>query len=311
MTNLFMKISFVELQACYVAFVDWRKLFRYIGRKIFKRDMYIVFDGNCKRCRRTVASFRVFDILEQVIYVNALDDKALKTHQLSWLDRDAILRDMYAVVGQETWAGFSSYQVWIKRLPLLWPLLPFLYLWPIERFGRRIYRHVADSRVCDPSEARSVAVQKNASNRKATALIAGAGALITYAAVLTAVGKIYTWPISGYPTFEDIDKPEVDVLVMLVEKPDGSFTQISPLKHESLGELSPERLMGLLNHLLDVENETERSVRLQAFWRLWLQENPTLRTAVAVKFYRDTVSSVPENQGNSPIRRELVYEFRP
>ena len=43
--------------------------------------------------------------------------------------------------------------------------------------------------------------QKNASNRKAIALIAGTGALITYAAVLTAVGKIYTWPISGYPTF--------------------------------------------------------------------------------------------------------------
>jgi predicted DCC family thiol-disulfide oxidoreductase YuxK len=311
MTNLFMRISFVGLQACYVAFVDWRKLFRYVGRKLFKKDMYIVFDGNCKRCRRTIASFRVFDILERVIYVNALDDTALRTHQLSWLNADEILRDIYAVVGQETWAGFSSYRVWIKRLPLLWPLLPFLYLWPIELLGQRIYRHVADSRACDPSEARSLAFQKNASNRKAIALIAGTGALITYAAVLTAVGKIYTWPISGYPTFEDIDKPEVDVLVIAVEKQDGSLTQISPLKQESLGELPPERLMGMLNHLLAVENETERRARLQAFWRLWSQANPNLRTAVDVKFYRDTLSSLPENQGNDPIRRKLVYEFRP
>jgi predicted DCC family thiol-disulfide oxidoreductase YuxK len=311
MTNLFMKISFAGLQACYVAFVDWQRLFRYVGHKLFKQDMYIVFDGNCKLCRRTIASFRVFDILERVIYVNALDDTALIAHQLSWLNADAILRDMHAVVGQDAWAGFSSYRVWIKRLPLLWPLLPFLYLWPIDLLGQRIYRHVADSRACDPSEARSLAVQENAMNRKAVALIAGTGALITYAAVLTAVGKIYTWPISGYPTFEDIDKPEVDVLMIAVEKQDGSITQISPLRHESLGELPPERLMGMLNHLLAVENETERRARLQSFWTLWAQENPTLRTAVDVKFYRDTLSSLPENQGNNLIRRKLVYEFRP
>lgn len=311
MTSLFMRIGFLELQACYVVFVDWRKFFRFVGNKLFNQDLYIVYDGNCKLCRRTIASFRVVDILERVNYVNALDDAALRNHQLSWLNADDILRDIHAVVGRETWTGFSAYRVWIKRIPLLWPFLPFLYLWPIKRLGQRIYRHVADSRACDLSEGRSVAFQSNARNRKAIGLIAATGALITYVAILTAVGKIYTWPISGYPTFEDIDKPEVDVLVIAVEKQDGSVTQINPLSQDRPRELAPERMMGMLNHLLAVENETERRARLQAFWRLWAQGNPTLSAAVDVKFYRDTLSSLPENQGNNLIQRKLVYEFRP
>ena len=53
--------------------------------------------------------------------------------------------------------------------------------------------------------------------------------------------------------------------MIAVEKQDGSLTQISPLKQESLGRTSlPKRLMGMLNHLLAVENETERRARLQS-----------------------------------------------
>src|SRR5436190_1104585 len=79
------------------------------------QDMYLLYDGNCKLCRRTVASFRVFDLFERVTYVNALDGRALQEHGLNWLDPDALIRDLHVVVGRNTSLGFAAYREWLKR----------------------------------------------------------------------------------------------------------------------------------------------------------------------------------------------------
>jgi len=106
-----------------------------------------------------------------------------------------------------------------------------------------------------------------------------------------------------------MDKPEVTVLTMAAQRSDGIIIEINPIKHDSLTQLPPERLMGLQNSLLNAV-EGDQRLRLEAFWRLWLQENPTLNRTASVKFYRDTLSSLPENQNHNLIERELVYECR-
>ena len=75
-------------------------------------------------------------------------------------------------------------------------------------------------------------------------------------------------------------------------------------------ELPAERLMGLQNSLLNVVDEVEQRRRLRAFWRLWTRENPSLNKTEVVTFYRDTLSSLPQDQNHSLLRRELVYECR-
>src|SRR5687768_4880954 len=171
-TNLFMRILFSELWYCYVAFPDWRRVFRYVGRKLFRRDMYILYDGNCRLCRRTVGSFRMFDILERVVYLNSLDPQALREHDLLWLDSQSLMHDMHSVVGREVWTGFQSYRAWISRIPPLWPILPLLYLWPITTLGKRIYRHVADSRSCSVKNRIRLTNREETSQRKAKIIIA-------------------------------------------------------------------------------------------------------------------------------------------
>ncbi len=306
-TNLFMKISFWHLQGCYVAFVDWRAVFKSLGRRLFKADLYVVYDGNCKLCRRAVASFRVFDLFERVTYVSALDKRALIENGLSWLAPEALMRNMHVVVGRDVWTGFASYRKWMTRMPLFWATLPFLYLPPVVRFGGRIYRRVADSRLCSIDDRR---VESMTPVQRPVFAVTVVGGLLVYLAILSAVAKLQSWPFAAYPSFEDIDKPEVQVLTMAAQRRDGLTIEIRPIK-QSLVELPADRLMGLQHSILSVSDPGERSSRLRAFWRLWIQENPSLKQTTAVKFYRDTLSSIPEGQNHNLIKRELVYEYRP
>ena len=68
--------------------------------------------------------------------------------------------------------------------------------------------------------------------------------------------------------------------------------------------------MGLQNKLMTVGDENERRRRLQAFWSILVRENPPLSETATVKFYRDTVSSLPVDRNNGPLRRELLWEMR-
>jgi predicted DCC family thiol-disulfide oxidoreductase YuxK len=134
-------------------FFNWTASLHYIGQWMYKEEMDVLYDGSCKLCPRTMAFFKTFDIFGRVEYLDALDQGAIKERGLQWLDPTALLRDMHVVVGKKSWTGFSAYRVLAVRIPILWPILPFLYLWPIPPLARRIYRHVADSRSCSISHA--------------------------------------------------------------------------------------------------------------------------------------------------------------
>jgi len=56
-------------------------------------------------------------------------------------------RDMHVItpVGQ-TYAGFDAYRSLAWVIPLLWLVLPLLYLPPVKWLGSKIYRRVADNR---------------------------------------------------------------------------------------------------------------------------------------------------------------------
>src|SRR6202171_4707697 len=155
MTGLFMRIYFWQMQGCYVSFVDCQRVFRCAGRRLFSEEMYLIYDGNCRLCRRTIAALRTLDVFGRVHYLSAFDEPAIRSHGLDWLNSDDLLLNMHAVKGRKVWRGFAAYRTLAQRLPVLWPLVPFLYLWPLTLIGRRVYRHVADTRACDILVARA------------------------------------------------------------------------------------------------------------------------------------------------------------
>jgi len=305
-----MRINFYPLIVCYASFVNWDWLLRSAGRLLFRDTLTVVYDGDCKLCRRTIASLRTLDVLGRVRYVNPLDGDARDAPELRQLGADALARDLYALEGGKVHAGFEAYKALAARIPVLWPVLPLLYLWPVPLIARRVYRRVADHRVCEIAAGPKVKAGafEVADRGRRVRVVAVVGALLLYSYCLFAVVKFNSWPMSMYPTFEDLDPPEVAVITMRVELPSGEVKEITPIRESS--QMAPERLMAMLYKVLSVEDAEQRRVRLNAFWKLWVRDNPELRQAVSVRFYKDVISSLPESRNRPPISRELLAELR-
>lgn len=129
------------------------KIFTDLGERLFPKEGYLLYDGTCGLCRRTIAAFKKIDILGRVVYVDLFDQEALRRFDLMWLSPAALMKDMHFVLKKNSWKGFYAYRRWLLRLPLMWPVVPFLFIWPIPQIGSKIYRRVADSRVCSINPA--------------------------------------------------------------------------------------------------------------------------------------------------------------
>ena len=116
---------------------------------LYKEKVAVLYDGNCRLCRRTMEFFRVFDWFGSIDYLNAFDAKQIAAYGLGWLDAKGLMADMHVVRGKKIWKGFAAYRVLAGRIPLFWPLWPFLYIWPVPAIGGRIYRRIADTRSCE------------------------------------------------------------------------------------------------------------------------------------------------------------------
>ena len=123
------------------------------GQKLFPRMMFVLYDGNCGLCRRTVARLEAVDVFKRIEFVNALDRAEVVKRGLGWLSEAQTGRDMYAVIESRSWAGFYAYRVLSLRIPLFWLVVPILYLWPIPVIGNWVYRRVADTRSCESAHA--------------------------------------------------------------------------------------------------------------------------------------------------------------
>lgn len=66
MTKLLMNISFLDLQICYLAFVNWAGLFAKLGQWAFKEPFQPSYEGRSKYYQRTMAVISKFDILKRL-----------------------------------------------------------------------------------------------------------------------------------------------------------------------------------------------------------------------------------------------------
>ncbi|MBV9125930.1 MAG: DUF393 domain-containing protein [Planctomycetes bacterium] len=107
----------------------------------------VLYDGQCPLCLKGIALLKRLDWLGRLTFRNARDRKHLPAHEPP-LDPERLLEEMHLLTpeGYQLLHGFTALRWMAWRLPLLWPLAPFLYLPGIPPLGQRLYLWVARHR---------------------------------------------------------------------------------------------------------------------------------------------------------------------
>ena len=302
LTYRFMRISFSSLQWSYVALFDWRPVCRTVGHWLYPKDMFFLFDGDCRRCCRTVASLRVCDVLERVTYLNLRDRDAVPNAAVSWLNPDQTKSDVQARTESRQWDGLAAYRALAARIPLLWPSIPILYLFP-SGFGRVVHRETADNQACAGIGSRRVLTKLHGMRARSLGVMV-VGTTLVLACSFCGANKIISgWPFACYPTFSLPASEKLETLGLVVVTASGESVPVE------ITAISPDRLYWVLANILATRDRRLQQDRLRDLWTFAVQSDPRLMRAIFVRFYRQTWSTIPELWESNPRDRHLLFEL--
>ena len=106
----------------------------------------VIYDGDCQFCTRTLRAIQWLDPrgIMQLYDSHASELVADRFPMLADADFD---QAMFAVTAQGTvFRGYFAFKEILRRLPLTWPLLLFLYMPGANTVGPRVYAWVARNR---------------------------------------------------------------------------------------------------------------------------------------------------------------------
>jgi predicted DCC family thiol-disulfide oxidoreductase YuxK len=117
------------------------------GNATESRRACVLYDGQCAFCRKSVAILRRLDWLRRLRYADARDPAGLPDHARA-VASERLLEEMHLLTpeGGRVYHGFGAFRWMAWRLPLLWPLAPFLYVPGVPWLGQRLYLWVARNR---------------------------------------------------------------------------------------------------------------------------------------------------------------------
>lgn len=302
-----MSIPFVYLNAMYVSLVDWAAGLSRLGRRLFPAALTVLYDGQCERCRRTIRGLRTLDVLGRVRYVDAFDDSAVTVVSRRF-DATMLARDMHVVSGDRVLKGFEGYRALAARIPLLWPIWPLLHVPLVAAVGRRIYRRVADTRICRVArEPERVEVER------APIGVVAVGVVVASMMIVLGFLKILgCWPVSCFPTFSGPPQPvweryERSVVLAGGNEVAWPGTNLLARMREYHAAVFIQ-LLGAAASRSDAKAEELRA-RVPRLMRHWAALDPLPQGAVALRIRSYLVSTNPDRRVSTPTRSRVVYEY--
>lgn len=107
----------------------------------------VLYDGQCAFCRKSVSLLTHLDWLGRLSYQDArqLADLPQVTPPL---EPERLLEQMHLLTPDRSkqYAGFRAFRWMAGRLPVFWPLWPFLFLPGAALLGQAIYLWIAKNR---------------------------------------------------------------------------------------------------------------------------------------------------------------------
>jgi predicted DCC family thiol-disulfide oxidoreductase YuxK len=108
---------------------------------------YVLYDGLCPLCQKSIAILKRLDWFRKLVYHDARDVAHLPPSPQPLVPK-RLIEEMHYVPTQGTTvtAGFAAFRDIAWHIPMVWPLLPFLYLPGVPWIGQKVYLWVAKNR---------------------------------------------------------------------------------------------------------------------------------------------------------------------
>lgn len=260
MTYINMGIRFGTLQAMYVALVDWKSFLAWVEGKLWSKPFYLVYDGDCRFCRRALASIRTLDILSALKATDGQSVDVLPNGMEIPFTRQERLDNIIAYDGK--WrVGVDAYAHLFLRTPIFWFMVPFLWLPGLYHLCKKLYTLIAENRHLLIGEKKP---RKLPEFKTLPVWLVG-GMLISAAMVYGALDMHKTWPLGSYPTYEYRAGTSVETLAY---SENGQVVE-PILDTEFAHRMMPNRLNGLLQSIRNDKNEEHQKQALRDLYRVW------------------------------------------
>jgi predicted DCC family thiol-disulfide oxidoreductase YuxK len=119
----------------------------------------VIYDGLCAKCLGTMTLLDAFDLRRRLEYLDFETDRAALTRKAPAISIDDARAAMHVVAPNgQVYRGFFAFRALARVVPLLWPILPLLYLPLAGTIGSRVYERLARTRCRRESGSLSCAV---------------------------------------------------------------------------------------------------------------------------------------------------------
>jgi predicted DCC family thiol-disulfide oxidoreductase YuxK len=106
----------------------------------------MLYDGQCMLCQGSKRFIEYLDWRDRVEMLDA-QDRSLVRERYPGLSYEALMGAVHVVTADgEVKSGFFAVRYLARFLPMLWPVLPFLYLPGMNWLGPKVYNWVARRR---------------------------------------------------------------------------------------------------------------------------------------------------------------------
>ena len=312
MNGLALAIWFGFLVPAYAALIDWVS----VGRRLAGDSaLLVLYDGDCRLCRRAIAILRSLDALDTMTALPGItDDPRRRAH--ADVTGEMLAHDVWVLEGAHRSHGFDAYRRLARRLPLLWPIAVLMAVPGVASVGRRIYRRVADTRTCRIPEP-PVAVAA-APRHGVRGVVAVAAALVAAELVVSGLRialpttPVPVWPFDVYPTFAAVRAAEKAMWEPRLVLTDGREVELSPRAWaRAFGW--PATCWRVGDGILREVDPARRRIRsLEAaalLWRAEPSETRTQATAVAVYEARYVLGPASTRVADTPLYRFTLDEL--
>ena len=282
LTRLLMAIPFLALQFCYAALLDWTMLLRLIGTRLGPRILTVIYDPQCKLCRRTIAVLCNLDWLDLLDLLPNTRLEGLKPAETAFavLSFDGTLLP-----------GYDGYQLIASRIVPLWPVRLLMTLPLVNRIGKAIYRRGAFLR------NRDIAGQTGQANMQRTPFITPGARAFSVFTICTmflfgVAHGVNCWPLACYPTFDGPFSLSVKKLTLETVSKSGRVANYTLSYDQQMGYLfGTGRWDGLVQQQFRRQRVTKASSA--ALVRLWLDQRRVHECAVATLFEDNYALQLP------------------